>query len=82
MVEIIKTKPNEDGRVVVRLFGQDIDVTGKVKKGMATVTMYGTTYEIHALQPKAVKSTTKKVKVADTTPKFIETPPVRFLKRK
>ena len=45
---IIKAKENEEGKVIVRLYGQDIDVTSKIKDGKAEIMLYGQEYEILA----------------------------------
>ena len=64
MATIIKAKKDKDGRVVVRLFRNDYDVTDKLVNGIATLELYGGLYEIHAEQPAAKKEAPKGKKVA------------------
>lgn len=46
MVEIINAKSNNDGRVVVHVYKQDIDVTEKIKDGEADLNLYGKNYKV------------------------------------
>ena len=60
-------KANEtNGKVIVKLYGQEHDITKKVKDGKATITLYGQEYEVHvagAKKPaKKIKVTGKKLK--------------------
>ena len=78
MAEIIKAKADADGKIIVKLFGTEYDVTKKLKDGIATLSVYGNNYEIHAEQPKkpAKKIAVKKTKDngAEVDVAFIETP--------
>lgn len=74
---IIKAKENEEGKVIVRLYGQDIDVTSKIKDGKAEITLYGQEYEILA-NTGAKKATPKKIKVAGKSK--AEKPEIKFIK--
>ena len=72
-------KANEkDNTVTVTLYGQEHDITKKVKNGGAHIKLYGQEYEVQVVAEK--KKETKKIKVTDnskaTKPdiKFIETP--------
>ena len=72
-------KANEkDNKVTVTLYGQEHDITKKVKNGVAHIKLYGQEYEVQVTAEK--KKEAKKIKVTDnskaTKPdiKFIETP--------
>lgn len=76
---IIKAKENEEGKVIVRLYGQDIDVTSKIKDGKAEITLYGQEYEILAnTGDKKKASAPKKIKV--TGKSKTEKPEIKFIK--
>ena len=74
---IIKAKANEEGKVIIRLYGQDIDVTSKIKDGKAEITLYGQEYEILA-NIGTKKATPKKIKV--TGKSKAEKPEIKFIK--
>ena len=72
-------KVNEkDNKVTVTLYGQEHDITKKVKNGVAHIKLYGQEYEVQVTAEK--KKEAKKIKVTGnskaTKPdiKFIETP--------
>ena len=72
-------KANEkDNKVTVTLYGQEHDITKKVKNGIAHIKLYGQEYEVQVTSEK--KKEAKKIKVTGnskaTKPdiKFIETP--------
>ncbi len=72
---IIKTTKS-DGRVTVTLYGQEHDITKKVKDGVALVKLYGQEYEVHVTsekKPKKIKVTDKS-KIQKAEIKFIKTP--------
>lgn len=46
MVKIINANLGKNGRVVVHLFGQVIDVTDKLKDGEADINIYGKDYKV------------------------------------
>lgn len=65
-----------DGKVVVTLYGQEHDITKKVKDGVAHVKLYGQEYEVQVAgekKPKKIKVTDKS-KVQKAEIKFIKTP--------
>ena len=68
----------KDNKVTVTLYGQEHDITKKVKNGVAHIKLYGQEYEVQVVAEK--KKETKKIKVTGdskaTKPdiKFIETP--------
>ena len=53
MAEILKAKYNEDGKITVTIFKNEIDVTKKLKDGVAHLKLYGKDYEVRA--PKQAK---------------------------
>ncbi len=75
MAETINAKANSDGKVIVKLFGMDYDLTDKFIDGVAKLTLYGTDFEVHhkeALKKVVVKE--KKCKAQKVDVGFIETP--------
>ncbi|MBR2766778.1 hypothetical protein IKD67_01700 [Candidatus Saccharibacteria bacterium] len=76
MPEIIKVKQNKGERVIVKILGNDYDVTEKLVDGIATLNLYGAVYEIHVIQAKPKKIEVKKAKQKAEEVKvgFIETP--------
>lgn len=84
---IIKASENEEGKVVIRLYGQEYDITSKVKDGTAKIKLYGQEYEVAVAtkKPKVAKKQpakkpAKKIKVVQKSKteklglKFIKTP--------
>lgn len=68
-------KANEvDGKVIIRLYGQEHDITKKVKDGVANVTLYGQEYEVRV----NAKKPAKKIKVAGRSK--TEKPEIKFIK--
>ncbi len=45
-MSIIKTKRDENGKVVIKLFGEYKDVTAIIKDGVATAKFFGKQYDI------------------------------------
>lgn len=74
MVNIINAKPNADGKVVVKIFKQDYDVTKKLKDGVARLNIYGADYEIRVKTPRKIAVKGKKDNGAEVNVGFIETP--------
>lgn len=77
MAEIIKAKYNSEGKVIVRVFKDDYDVTKNIKDGIATLNVYGRSFEIHVAPTKTakkVKVKQAKVKAEKVDVGFIETP--------
>lgn len=75
MAEIIRAKPNEDGKVVIKLFKNDIDVTKFVKDGVALVSLYGKDYEVRvASEKKTIKVKKAKDNGKQVDVGFIESP--------
>ncbi len=69
-------KANEtNGKVIVKLYGQEHDITKKVKDGKATITLYGQEYEVHVA---GAKKPAKKIKV--TGKSKVEKPEIKFIK--
>lgn len=69
-------KANEtNGKVIVKLYGQEHDITKKVKDGIANITLYGQEYEVHVA---GAKKPAKKIKVTDKSK--VEKPEIKFIK--
>lgn len=60
MAETLKAKYNEDGKITVTIFKNEIDITKEFKDGVAHLNLYGKDYVVHA--PKAKKISVKKAK--------------------
>jgi len=74
MAEVIKAKANKDGKVIVKLYGQDFDLTDKFKNGVATFKAFGTDYEVQLKEAKKVAVKAPKSKEQKVDVGFIETP--------
>lgn len=74
---IIKAKENEDGKVIITLYGQEHDITKKIKDGKATVVLYGQEYEV-LVASKKPKEAPEKIKV--TGKSKTEKPEIKFIK--
>ena len=74
MAEVIKAKANKDGKVIVKLYGQDFDLTDKFKNGVATFKAFGPDYEVQLKEAKKVVVKTPKSKEQKVDVGFIETP--------
>ena len=74
MAEIIKAKADKNGKVIVRLYGKDFDLTNKFKDGIARLTIYGTNYEVYCKEAKKVVVKAKKSKEQKVDVGFIEAP--------
>lgn len=59
MVEIINTKSDNNGRVVVHIYKQDIDVTEKIKDGEADLNLYGKNYKVRVQDGKDINGVSK-----------------------
>lgn len=59
MSNIINATPNEDGRIILELYGQEIEIDDSMfnAKGVAIIKKFGQEYEIH----KPVSKTRKRV---------------------
>ncbi len=69
-------KANEiDDKVIIELYGQEHDITKKVKDGIANIKLYGQEYEVHVATK---KKAAKKIKV--TGKDKIERPEIKFIK--
>ena len=82
---IIKATRNNQGKVIIRLFNQDIDVTKKVKDGVAVCCLYGTTYRVIVAEPKKTvakskKKPAKKIKVQGKSETY--EPEIKFIETK
>lgn len=75
MAETLKAKYNEDGKITVTIFKNEIDITDKIKDGVAHLNLYGKDYEVRApkqtkkISVKKAKDNGKEVDVG-----FIESP--------
>ena len=59
MIEIINVKSDNDGRVVVRIHKQTIDVTEKIKDGEANLNIYGKNYKVRVQDGKDINGVSK-----------------------
>ncbi len=59
MIEVINVKSDNDGRVVVHIHKQTIDVTDKVKNGEADVNVYGKEYKVRIQDGKDINGVSK-----------------------
>ena len=59
MVEIINTKSDNDGRVVVHIHKKPYDVTAKVKDGEANLNIYGKEYKVRIQDGKDINGVSK-----------------------
>ena len=59
MVEIINAKSDNNGRVVVHIYKQDIDVTEKLKDGEADLNIYGKNYKVRVQDGKDINGVSK-----------------------
>lgn len=59
MVEIINTKSDNDGRVVVYIHKKSYDVTNKVKDGEANLNIYGKEYKVRIQDGKDINGVSK-----------------------
>lgn len=59
MIEIINAKSDNDGRVVVRIYKQAIDVTEKIKDGEANLNIYGKNYKVRVQDGKDINGVSK-----------------------
>jgi len=53
----IKATPNKDGRVIVKLYGKDHDVTELVDNGVAILKAFGKKFTIEVKNKRASKTT-------------------------
>ena len=74
MAEIIKAKADKEGKVIVRLYGENFDLTGKFKNGVAKLRAFGADYEVQCKEPKKVEVKAPKSKGQKVDVGFIETP--------
>ena len=74
MAEVIKAKANKDGKVIVKLYGQDFDLTDKFKNGVATFKAFSTDYEVQLKEAKKIAVKASKSKEQKVDVGFIETP--------
>ena len=59
MVEIINTKSDNDGRVVVHVHKKPYDVTDQVKDGEASLNIYGKDYKVRVQDGKDINGVSK-----------------------
>lgn len=66
MIEIIEAKPNNNGRVVVKIHKQEYDVTDKIRNGRAIMNIYGKDYKIRVNQRKDINGVSKARRIKET----------------
>lgn len=59
MVEIINTKSDNDGRVIVHIHKKPYDVTDKVRDGEANLNIYGKEYKVRVQDGKDINGVSK-----------------------
>ena len=59
MVEIINAKSDNNGRVIVHIDKQDIDVTEKIQDGEADLNLYGKNYKVRVQDGKDINGVSK-----------------------
>ena len=59
MIEIINVESNNNGRVVVRIYRKDYDVTDKVRNGEAKLNIYGKEYKVRVQDGKDINGVSK-----------------------
>ena len=59
MVEIINTKSDNNGRVVVHIYKKPYDVTDKVKDGEVNLNIYGKEYKVRIQDGKDINGVSK-----------------------
>ena len=59
MIEIINTKSDNNGRVVVHIHEKPYDVTDKVKNGEANLNIYGKEYKVRIQDGKDINGVSK-----------------------
>ena len=59
MVEIINTKSDNNGRVVVHVHKKPYDVTDKVQDGEANLNIYGKEYKVRVQDGKDINGVSK-----------------------
>ena len=59
MVEIINAKSDNNGRVIVHIYKQDIDVTEKIQDGEADLNLYGKNYKVRVQDGKDINGVSK-----------------------
>ena len=59
MVEIINTKSDNNGHVIVHIYKQDIDVTEKLKDGEVNLNLYGKNYKVRVQDGKDINGVSK-----------------------
>ena len=59
MIEIINTKSDNNGRVIVHIHKKPYDVTDKVKDGEANLNIYGKEYKVHIQDGKDINGVSK-----------------------
>ena len=66
MVEIINTKSDNNGRVVVHIYKKPYDVTDKVKDGEVNLNIYGKEYKVRIQDGKDINGVSKARKFKKT----------------
>lgn len=59
MIEIINAKSDNNGRVKVRIYKHEYDVTEKIKNGEASLNIYGKEYKVRVQDGKDINGVSK-----------------------
>ena len=72
--EIINVEPNEDGRIIINLYGADLEIDNEIfdEDGIYELKKFGKIYEIHKPVEKKRSSRKKKEEVVEEEPVTME----------
>ena len=59
MTETINAKSGNDGRIVVQVYEQTIDVTDRIRNGEANLNIYGKNYKVRVQDGKDINGVSK-----------------------
>ena len=59
MAETINAKSDNDGRIVVQVYEQTIDVTDRIRNGEANLNIYGKNYKVRVQDGKDINGVSK-----------------------
>ena len=59
MAETINAKSGNDGRIVVQVYEQTIDVTDRIRNGEANLNIYGKNYKVRVQDGKDINGVSK-----------------------
>ena len=79
----VKVKRNEDGKVIVKLYGTEFDVTEEIKNGSGHARFFGEDYDIEVIDetPKVKAKPTKTTEIEVTDKSETTKPKVKFVKK-